>query len=290
MKQKVAFLGLGVMGSPMTINLFNQGFEVTAWNRTGDRSGVKMVKSAGVKVVTSIAEAVQDADYIFTCVGDVPDVEEVILGDQGVINYAQPNALIVDFSTIGAPTAQKIASVLNQHHLRFLDAPISGGDIGAKNGTLTIMVGGKESDFQEVKPLLEAMGKNIILCGEVGSGQGVKMCNQAICAIYMIALCEGIKMAQTQGIDPNLMIQVCNTGAGSSWALANLAPKIVESDYNPGFMIKHILKDLRLVKETLASEGKTLAGVELANSLFAQVAHLENGLDQGTQAMFRAYE
>lgn len=290
MTQKVAFLGLGVMGSAMTINLFNQGFAVTGWNRTGDRAGVDLVKSAGVKVVATIAEAVQNADFIFTCVGDVPDVEEVILGEQGIINYAKPNALIVDFSTIGTPTAQKIASVLNQHDLRFLDAPISGGDIGAKNGTLTIMVGGKNQDFQEVKPLLEAMGKNIILCGEIGSGQAVKMCNQTICAIYMIALCEGIKMAQIQGIDPNLMIEVCNTGAASSWALGNLAPKIVESDYDPGFMIKHILKDLRLVKETLTSTDETLAGVELANSLFTQVAHMKNGLDQGTQAMFRAYE
>lgn len=290
MKKKVAFLGLGLMGSSMIINLFNQGFTVKGWNRTPERQRVKMVKNAGIIVVSSIAEAVKDADYIFTCVGDVPDVEEVILGKEGVINYAKSNALIVDFSTMGTLGVQKISTVLNNHHLRFLDAPISGGDLGAKNGTLTIMVGGKETDFNEVKPLLETMGKNIFFCGEVGSGQSVKMCNQVLCSIYMIALCEGIKMAEKQGIDPNLMIEVCSTGAAASWALTNLAPKIVKSDYDPGFMIKHILKDLRLIKETIDQSEENLLGVELANSLFTKVATMNNGLDQGTQAMFRAYE
>jgi len=290
MNKKVAFLGLGLMGSSMIINLFNQGFPVKGWNRTSERQGVKMAKKAGIIVVPSIAEAVQDADYIFTCVGDVPDVEEVILGKEGVINYAKPNALIVDFSTIGTQGVQKLSTVLNNHHLRFLDAPISGGDLGAKNGTLTIMVGGQKNDFDEVKSLLETMGKNIFFCGEIGSGQAVKMCNQVLCSIYMVALCEAIKMAEKQGIDPNLMIEVCSTGAAASWALTNLAPKIVKSDYDPGFMIKHILKDLRLIKETIDQSEEHLLGLELANSLFAKVATMNNGLEQGTQAMFRAYE
>lgn len=289
MTKTVAFLGLGVMGAPMTINLFKSGFSVIAWNRTSDRSAVQLVKETGIKVVSSIAEAVKNADYIFTCVGDVPDIEEVILGDHGIINYAKNNSLIVDFSTVGSGAVKNINERLNQNNLRFLDAPISGGDIGAKNGTLTIMVGGNKTDFEEVKPLLEAMGKNIFYCGQIGSAQAVKICNQALCSIYMIALCEAIKIAEIQGIDPNLMIEVCSTGAGASWALTNLAPKIVKSDYDPGFMIKHILKDLRLVKETISTTGESLAGVELANSLFEKVAQM-NGLEQGTQAMFRAYQ
>lgn len=289
MTKTVAFLGLGVMGAPMTINLFKSGFSVVAWNRTGDRPSVKLVQETGINVVSSIAEAVKNADYIFTCVGDVPDLDQVILGENGVINYAKNNALIVDFSTVGSEAVKNINSRLNQHQLRFLDAPISGGDIGAKNGTLTIMVGGNKTDFEEVKPFLEAMGKNIFYCGEIGSGQAVKICNQALCSIYMVALCEAIKMAEIQGIDPNLMIEICSTGAGASWALTNLAPKIVKSDYDPGFMIKHILKDLRLVKETIGITGENLEGVELANSLFEKVAQMNDGLEQGTQAMFRAY-
>ncbi|ACK70009.1 6-phosphogluconate dehydrogenase NAD-binding [Gloeothece citriformis PCC 7424] len=292
MSQQLAFLGLGVMGAPMTANLVRHGYSVKAWNRTPNRPGVEIAENAGAIIVSSIQEAVETADLVFTCVGDVPDVEEVILGEQGVINYAKPNTLIVDFSTIGSKAAIKIGETLKQHNLRFMDAPISGGDIGAQKGTLTIMVGGNEPDFQECKPYLEAMGKTIRLCGSVGSGQAVKLCNQALVSLYMVGLCEAVEMAKQQGIDPNLMIEVCSTGAAGSWALTNLAPKITASDYNPGFMIKHILKDLRLVKETLNGSSDIIPGVDLADRLFKIVAEMDNGQgeNQGTQAMIRAYQ
>ena len=292
MNQKIAFLGLGVMGVPMTVNLVKNGYSVTAWNRTANRPGIQIAADAGATIVSSIQEAVESADVIFSCVGDVPDVEEVILGTEGVGKYAQPGALVVDMSTIGRDAACRIGAELKQHNLRFLDAPVSGGDIGAKNGTLTIMVGGATSDFEECKPLLEAMGKTIRLCGEIGSGQGVKMCNQALCSIHMIALCEAIKMAEHQGIEPNLIIEICSTGAADSWALSNLGSKIAQSDFAPGFMIKHILKDLRLVQETMESSGENLPGVELATRLFKLVNELDNGKgsQQGTQAMIRAYK
>lgn len=286
MTQQIAFLGLGTMGSPMTVNLVKSGFRVKAWNRTPNRLGVETARKAGVTVVSSIQEAVEDADIIGTCVGDVPDVEAVLLGEEGVVKFARSGALIIDFTTIGTKAAVNIAHELQKHHLRFMDAPISGGDIGAQNGTLTIMVGGESTDFAEAKPILEAMGKTIVLCGAVGSGQSVKMCNQALCAVHMVALCEAIMMAQKQGIDPNLMIEVCSTGAAGSWALSHLASKAAASDFAPGFMIKHILKDLRLVQE---SASETLPGVTLANRLFKKVSELENGAEQGTQAMLRAY-
>lgn len=287
---KVAFLGLGVMGAPMSVNLVKQGYSVTAWNRTPKRPGVELAKDAGANIASNLAQAVTDADIIFTCLGDVADVEEVILGE-GVIKYAKANALVVDMSTIGTAAARKIARQLQKQGLRFLDAPISGGDIGAQQGTLTIMVGGKPADFQECKPLLAAMGKNITLCGEVGSGQAVKMCNQALAAIHMVALCEAIEIARSQGIDPNLMIEVCSTGAAGSWALSNLGTKIVQSDLAPGFMIRHILKDLRLVQEIMPQAPTKLPGVKLAEDLFKQVANLDQGEAkyQGTQAMIRAY-
>lgn len=290
--QEIAFLGLGVMGAPMTANLARQGFSVTAWNRSSDRPGIEIAQTAGAKIAHTLEDAIANADVILTCLGDVPDVKQVILGENGVIHHAKPNALIVDFSTIGRDAAQEIAQTLQEYHLRFLDAPVSGGDIGAQKGTLTIMVGGSEADFQEIQPYLAAMGKNIYHCGPVGSGQAVKLCNQVLCALHMVGLCEAIALAHEQNIDPNLMIEVCSTGAAGSWALANLGPKIVEDDLNPGFMIKHILKDLRLVQETFKNSDKSFAGVELADQLFKIVQNLDDGkgAEQGTQAMIRAYQ
>jgi 3-hydroxyisobutyrate dehydrogenase len=286
MTKQIAFLGLGLMGGAMAANLARKGYEVKAWNRTKERPGIKVAADGGAKIVASIQDAVANAEIIFTCVGDVPDVEEVLLGDTGVVEYAKAGSLIVDMSTIGSDAAKKIHDRLQQHQLRFMDAPVSGGDIGAKNGTLTIMVGGSEADFQKCLPYLKAMGRNITLCGAVGSGQGVKMCNQVLCALYMVGICEAIEMAKQQNIDPNLIVQVCGTGAAGSWALSNLAEKIIDGDYQPGFAIEHILKDLRLVKEI---DRTNLPGVELANRLFELVRDLDNGAKQGTQAMYRAY-
>ncbi len=291
MNQQIAFLGLGVMGGYMAANLARSGYSVKAWNRTPNRPGVEVAASAGARMVSSIREAVEAADIVFSCVGDVPDVEEVILGSGGVAEFAKPGALVIDTSTIGPDAARKIAAELKKHNLRFLDAPISGGDIGAKNGTLTIMVGGEPSDFEESKPLLEVLGKSIRLCGPVGSGQAVKLCNQVLGAVHMVALCEAMQLAEQQEIDPNLIVEVCSTGAAGSWALSNLGPKIVESDFRPGFMIKHIIKDLRLVQESLKSSSQALPGVEMADRLFKLVKELDGGTggEQGTQAMIRAY-
>ncbi len=289
-EKQIAFLGLGLMGAPMTANLAKSGYPVKAWNRTKDRPGVEIAKNAGATIVNSIKEAVETADIIFTCVGDVPDVQEVVLGSDGIAKYAKTNALIVDTSTIGSQAAIKIATELKQFKLRFLDAPISGGDIGAQKGTLTIMVGGDRADFDECFLLFEIMGKNITLCGPVGSGQAVKLCNQVLCGVNMVALCEAISLAKMQGIDPNLIVEVCGTGAAGSWALSNLGPKIINSDLAPGFAIKHILKDLRLVRETVR-EGNSLPGFDLSDRLFKLVSELDNGTgdEQGTQAMIRAY-
>lgn len=292
MSHNIAFLGLGLMGSPMTANLARKGYAVKAWNRSSDRPGIKIAADAGAIVVSSVREAVDSADVIFTCVGDVPDVEEVILGSDGIVNYAKANALVIEMSTIGSDAARKIAEELKQkYQIRFLDAPVSGGDIGAINGTLTIMVGGDRQDFEESKPLFEAMGNTIRLCGSVGSGQAVKMCNQALCAVHMVALCEAIALAEHQGIDPNLIVEVCGTGAAGSWALSNLGSKIIQSDLAPAFSIKHILKDLRLVREIMLSSDRNLPGVELADHLFKIVSQLDEGAgkEQGTQAMIRAY-
>ena len=291
MNHQLAFLGLGVMGAPMSKNLFDAGCSIKVWNRTKNSPNVESLnQNSELIIVESIAEAVSDADIIFTCVSDVPDVEEILLSATGVINYAKANSLVVDFSTIGSKAVQKIAKELAPKEIRLLDAPVSGGDIGAQQGTLTIMVGGNEDDFAQALPYLQIVGQNITHCGEVGSGQAVKLCNQVLASVHMVALCEAMELAQAQGIDRNLIVKVCSTGAAGSWALSNLGTKVIEGDYQPGFMIKHILKDLRLVEETLVETG-LLPGVELAQKMFQIAADLDEGkgYTQGTQAMIKSY-
>ena len=272
MSKQVAFLGLGLMGGAIAANLARHGYQVKAWNRTQDKPGVEVAAAGGAEIVNSLEEAVKNAGIVFTCVGDVPDVQEVLLGDAGVVQYAQSHTLVVDMSTIGSKATREIGAALQQQQLRFMDAPVSGGDIGAVKGTLTIMVGGSEADFQECLPLLEAVGKNITLCGAIGSGQAMQMAKQ-------------------QGIDPNLIVKVCGTGAAGSWALSNLGEKIINGDYEPGFAIKHIVKDLRLVQEINQGSGDNLPGTELADRLFKIVGEMDNGQGQekGKQEMIRAY-
>lgn len=290
MNQQIAFLGLGVMGAPMALNLIRNGYAVNIWNRTSDRPALKNLTDAGAIAFPSIRAAVTTADIIFTCLGDVPDVEAVILGDAGIAECARVGALVVDTSTIGLAAAQKIAEVLAERQMRFLDAPVSGGDIGAQQGTLTFMVGGAQTDFEECHPLFAAMGKNIRLCGDVGSGQAVKLCNQVLVSMYMVGICEAMLLAEHMGIEPSLIVEICGSGAAASWALSNLGMKVANSDLQPGFMIKHMLKDLRLVQEVANSSEQEFAGVELANHLFQIVSQLDGGNGQGTQAMIRAYQ
>jgi 3-hydroxyisobutyrate dehydrogenase len=273
----------------MAANLARHGHALTVWNRTPDRSGLTWAQEAGAKVTTRIAEAVSQAQIIFTCLGDVPDVTAVLLGEGGVLENAPPQSLVVDFSTIGREAAVFLAQKLQARSLRFLDVPVSGGDVGAQQATLTMMVGGDTADFAQVLPYLQAMGQNITYCGPVGSGQAVKLCNQVLAALHMVALCEALTLAEAQGLDPQLVVQVCGTGAAGSWALSHLGPKILAGNLEPGFMVQHILKDLRLVQETLQTQGVNLPGAALAQNRFQQVGDLPQGLGQGTQAMIRTY-
>lgn len=288
LEKNIGFIGLGVMGSPMAQNLVKHQYNVKGWNRTQlDRTLVIQARENGVEIVSSIEDAVENADFVCICVSDVPDVNQVIFGEGGIVHFAKPETIILDFSTIGTQAVKDISEKLRSNDLHFMDAPVSGGDIGAQNGTLTIMVGGDDGDFQTSLPIFQAMGKNIIHCGSIGNGQAVKLCNQILCSIHMMAICEAMELAKTLNIDPELMIKVCSTGAAGSWALSNLASKIASSDFAPGFMIKHILKDLRLVTESL--ENQTLPATNLATEMFKTVENL-GGKEQGTQAMILAYQ
>lgn len=300
MTQKIAFLGLGLMGGAMAANLVKRGYSVIGWNRTQDRPTIIPFTNAGGTLAQTLQEAVSDADVIFSCLGDVPDVTEVLIGECGAMNFAKANTLFIDTSTIGSDAAKVIANALIHDSLRFLDAPVSGGDVGARNGTLTFMVGGNPEDLQECRPLFEAMGSNIKHCGAIGSGQAVKLCNQTLVSVYMLALCETMLMAKKMGIDPQLIVDVCGSGAAGSWALTNLGMKVATGDYQPGFAIKHMLKDLRLVQEISQGLGQdsdlkdfatNLPAIALAIKNFQKVSQLDDGqgTEQGTQAMIRAY-
>ncbi|HEY9870706.1 MAG TPA: NAD(P)-dependent oxidoreductase [Candidatus Obscuribacterales bacterium] len=287
----IAYLGLGIMGSAMAANLARAGQRVLAWNRTPGRPAARLVAEAGAQVVNSIEQAVEGAEVIFTCLADVPDVEAVLLGAEGVSTYALKGAIVVDMSTIGPRSARHLATQLNGAGLRFLDAPVTGGDAGARSGTLTIMVGGDPETLDACRPLLEMLGKSIHYCGPVGSGQAVKLCNQVLCAINMLAVSEALCLADDLGVERSLVVDVCSRGAGGSWALSNLAQRIIASDLAPGFMIKHILKDLRLVGESVSHRPDRLPATALAQQLFQAVAASDGGAggELGTQALILAY-
>lgn len=295
MTQKIAFLGLGLMGGAMAANLVKRGHSVIGWNRTKDRPTIAPFTNAGGTLANSLQDAVSEAGIVFSCLGDVPDVNEILIGEHGAMNFVKSNTLFIDTSTIGSDAAKIIGNALIHDGLRFIDAPVSGGDIGARNGTLTFMVGGNFDDLQECMPLFEAMGTNIKHCGVIGSGQAVKLCNQTLVSVYMLAICETIQMAKKMGIDPQLVVDVCGSGAAGSWALTNLGMKVANGDYQPGFAIKHMLKDLCLVKEISDRQNLELSvdlpAIALAMQNFQKVSQLDagQGSEQGTQAMMRAY-
>jgi 3-hydroxyisobutyrate dehydrogenase len=289
-QRDVAYLGLGIMGAAMAANLARAGHRVRLWNRTGGRPGLAMAQDAGGVVCGSIAEAVSGVEVVLLCLGDQRDVEEVCLGNGGVAEAVQPGTLVVDMATTGPRCAKAVGECLGRQGIRFLDAPVSGGDVGARAGTLTIMVGGASEDFLACTPLFECMGKVVVHCGPVGSGQAVKLCNQVLCALNMVGVCEALSLAQAMNIDPTLVVEVCATGAAGSWALSNLAPKILAHDLEPAFMIKHMLKDLALVGGVIDQQGLCLPGVKLADNQFKSARDLAGSGAQGTQAMIRTYQ
>ncbi len=283
MTNKIAFIGLGRMGSPMASNLAEAGYEVYGYNRTPDRQEVKDAAAGNVQVVDSIPEAISETNIILTCLNDAESLRQMLFSDGGIVENAPNNAIIVDFATTGLQAAREFSDKLSESNLRFADCPISGGTIGAKKGTLTMMFGGAENDFNQLLPLLNVMGGFVKRCGSVGSGQAVKAINQLIAAINQVAVSEALVLSEQMDIDPNLAIEVTKTGAANSWALENLAPKVVDNDFAPGFAIKHMLKDLGIALDNTQQD---LPGMTLAKSLLERTPNFE----EGTQAMIKAYQ
>lgn len=285
--EKIGFIGLGVMGKPMAMNLLNAGYKLTVWNRT--RSKMDDLLAMGASGAESPKEVAEKSDVVITMVSDSSDVEEVVLGPQGIIYGAHEGLVLIDMSTISPTVTQKIAQELNAKGVKMLDAPVSGGEIGAKQATLSIMVGGPKETFDRCLPILQVLGKKVTHMGSNGMGQITKLCNQIICALNIQAVCEGLMLGAKAGLDLRKLLDVVTAGAASSWMLSNLGPKMIERDMRPGFKIKHQQKDLKLVLSFAAEIGLPLPGTALVQQMLRAV-EAEGLGEQGTQAAIVAME
>ncbi|MAE62466.1 MAG: 2-hydroxy-3-oxopropionate reductase [Planctomycetaceae bacterium] len=288
--KRIGYLGLGIMGDPMARNLLKAGFEVTVWNRTAAKTK-PLIDAGGAAADTPAAVAAQ-VQAVCINVTDTPDVEQVIFGPDG-ITAAGPDVLkkliVIDNSTISPAVTRQFAEKLAESGAELLDAPVSGGDVGAQNGTLSIMVGGKPDVFNKCVPIFEAMGKAITHCGPSGAGQATKACNQVLCAVHMMGMCEAMALAKSEGLDLEKMLAVTTAGAGGSWALTNLGPRIAAGDLDPGFMIDLINKDLAIVRDEAKQSRLPMPGLNLAADLFNAAAIDGHGRD-GTQAFCTVVE
>ncbi|MBX2852709.1 MAG: NAD(P)-dependent oxidoreductase [Phycisphaeraceae bacterium] len=287
-KPQLGYIGLGIMGLPMARNLMNASYAMTIWNRTPEK-GQPLVER-GAELADSPADlAKRGPAVIFINVTDTPDVEAVLFGDNGLASAAKPGTIIVDHSTISPDATRDFAKRLAEQGIDFLDAPVSGGDIGAQQGTLSIMVGGRDGAVQTVMPMLEVVGKSVIHLGEAGLGQTCKACNQIAGMVTLLGVCEALALAQQSGLEMGKMIQAVGGGAAGSWQLTNLGPKIAAGDHDPGFMIDLVNKDLAIVLDAAERAGVPLQGTAQIADLFKQVA-AQGGGRLGTQAVAKAIE
>lgn len=278
----------------MARNLMKAGFPLTVWNRPGrarlgSRPGIDELVGEGASAGANPADVARRSDVVITIVGDSPDVEEVALGPNGIIEGAHEGLVHIDMTTMSPEVTRRIAERLGQAGVEMLDAPVSGGQQGAIHGTLCIMVGGKSETLARCRPVLEAMGTKIVHCGRHGAGQTVKLCNQIAVALTNLGVSEALLFAERSGIDPNVMIEAVSAGAGRSWQMEKLAPKIVARDFAPGFKVTHQRKDLRLALEAGKAVGAPLWGTSLVHELFAALESAGLG-EEGTQALMKALE
>ncbi len=283
----IGFIGLGVMGKSMALNLIRAGYQLMVYNRTQDKASELL--EAGAIWAESVRELAQVSNVVITMVGLPSDVEEVYFGDGGILACAQSDAYVIDMTTSQPTLAQQIYNTALEKGIHSLDAPVSGGDVGARNGELSIMVGGDVDAFNAMLPIFNELGTNIVFQGKSGSGQHTKMSNQIAIASNMIGVCEAIAYAKRVGLDPRKALQSIDKGAAGSWSLTNLAPRMIEHDYRPGFFIKHFLKDIKIALEVSESIDLYTPGLNLAFELYEKLS--ENGEDSsGTQALFKMYD
>lgn len=282
---KIGWVGSGVMGSSMCGHLLDAGYPVQVFSRTQARADALLER--GARWASSPAEAASGAEVVFTMVGLPTDVREVVLGPEGTLSHAEAGTTLVDMTTSQPSLAREIALLARARAVESIDAPVSGGDIGARNATLSIMVGGEREAFDRVLPLFELMGKTIEYQGEAGAGQHTKMVNQILIATGMIGVCEALLYAFRAGLDLDGVLRSVGGGAAGSWSLSNYAPRILKHDYEPGFRVEHFLKDMEIALSEARQMNLALPGLALANQLYLAL-RAQGGGAKGTQALVLA--
>jgi len=281
-KEKVGFIGTGIMGAPMAHNLLKAGYPITVHNRT--KSKAKLLLAKGADWAETSADLAKNSDVIITCVTDTPDVRQALLGQTGVIQAAKPGLICIDMSTISPSATRQRGKVLAAKGVILIDAPISGGEIGAIKGELSIMIAGPEIEVQKVQPIIQVMGQTVIYCGPLGSGQITKLANQVMVIHTIMSIAEGLAFAEKAGLDLETTLKVTSAGAAASYSLKVLGPKIIAHDFKPAFMVDLQQKDLRLILEYAQQLKQPLPGVALAKQLLTALQAQGRGKD-GTQAL-----
>lgn len=286
--KKIAWIGTGVMGGPQAGHLVKNGYDVKTYNRTYEKM-LPQAEEYGFTPCKTIAEVVADADVVFTMVGYPKDVERIFTAEDGIFFHCKSGTLVIDMTTSSPSLAQKLYALGKEKGIRVMDAPVSGGDSGARNATLSIMAGGDPTDFEEAFPLFACMGKNINLMGPAGCGQHTKAANQIAVAGATAAYTEAIVYAQRVGLEPAAMLKAIGSGAAGSWQIANMAPRVLGGDLNPGFFIKHFVKDMNIVKVESEKNGLTLEMLNTVLALYESM--MQDGFaDLGTQALIKYYQ
>jgi 3-hydroxyisobutyrate dehydrogenase-like beta-hydroxyacid dehydrogenase len=283
MQPRVAFIGLGIMGHSMAGHLLTAGYPLTVHTRTRMRAEDLLLR--GAKWAGNPGEAARETDFVFMCVPDTPDVQNVVLGKDGVLQSLSSGQIVIDHSTISPAATRQMAAAVAQRGAAFLDAPVSGGDTGARNATLSIMVGGDQAAFDKTVPLLQRLGKTITHCGPSGAGQLTKLVNQILVSVTNLAVSEAMVFARANGLDDQKTLDAVSGGAAASWQLSNLGPRMLKGDFAPGFMIKLQQKDLRLALAAGDEKHMRLRATSLVHELF-ELAIKEGRGEQGTQALF----
>lgn len=287
MKKKIGFIGLGVMGASMSAHLQNNGLELFVYNRTKSKAD-NLIKN-GATWCDTPKEVAEKSDILFSIVGFPNDVEEVYLGPNGVIEGLHEGLICCDMTTTKPSLMVKIAHIFKDHKVSFADAPVSGGDVGARNATLSFMVGSDDETYEALYPYFSMMGKTINHNGSVGAGQHTKMCNQITIAGTMIGVTEALVYAAKAGLDLNTMLNTISKGAAGCWTLDNLAPRVVNKNFDPGFMIEHFVKDMKIALEEADNMGIALPGLALVKQLYTALISQGYGKN-GTQALVKALE
>ncbi|MDA3917318.1 MAG: NAD(P)-dependent oxidoreductase [Deltaproteobacteria bacterium] len=286
-KTIIGFIGLGVMGKSMAGHILDAGFELHVYTRT-KKSGETLL-AQGAVWENSVSELSGKCDIIITIVGFPADVEEIYFGKNGILSQAKKETILIDMTTSSPDLAMKIYNKAKEKQIESLDAPVSGGDLGARNATLSIMVGGDKKTFDKVFPIFKTLGKNIELQGKAGAGQHTKMANQIALATGMIGVCESLAYAEKSGLDPETVLKSIGQGAAGSWSLNNMGPRMIAGNFDPGFYIKHFIKDMNIAAESSKSLGLATPGLDLVLSLYKKMA--DDGFeDYGTQALYKLFK